>query len=97
VDGYLVGLNVTHPGKQVVLKHLDGVDATAGALGAVNTIVFRAGQAVGYNTDTTGFAHAVETGLQGVSLDRVVLTGRTPDTDRMLRHFDELEASCPTP
>ena len=69
------GLNVTHPGKQVVLKHLDSVDATAGAVGAVNTIVFRDGQAVGYNTDTTGFARAVETGLADVSLGRVVLLG----------------------
>jgi shikimate dehydrogenase len=69
------GLNVTHPGKQVVLKHLDSVDATAGALGAVNTIVFRDGQAVGHNTDMTGFARAVETGLPDVVLDRVVLLG----------------------
>lgn len=69
------GLNVTHPSKQVVLKHLDSVDATAGAVGAVNTIVFRDGQAVGYNTDTTGFARAVETGLADVSLGRVVLLG----------------------
>lgn len=69
------GLNVTHPGKQLVLKHLDGVDATAGALGAVNTVVFRNGQAIGHNTDTTGFARAVATGLPDVSLDRVVLLG----------------------
>jgi shikimate dehydrogenase len=69
------GLNVTHPSKQLVLKHLDGVDATAGALGAVNTVVFRSGQAIGHNTDTTGFARAVATGLPDVSLDRVVLLG----------------------
>jgi len=69
------GLNVTHPCKQLVLKHLDRLDSTSAALGAVNTIVFRDGQAVGHNTDTTGFARAVETGLPGAKLDRVVLIG----------------------
>jgi shikimate dehydrogenase len=69
------GVNVTYPCKQLVLEHLDGVDATAGLVGAVNTVVFRSGQAIGYNTDTTGFARAVETGLPDVSLGRVVLLG----------------------
>ena len=69
------GLNVTHPCKQLVLAHLDALDPTAAALGAVNTVVLRDGQAVGYNTDTTGFARAVETGLPDVALDRVVLIG----------------------
>jgi len=69
------GLNITHPGKQLVLKHLDRLDSTRAALGAVNTFVFRDGQAIGYNTDTTGFARAVETGLPDVAMDRVVLIG----------------------
>lgn len=69
------GLNVTHPCKQLVLAHLDALDPTAAALGAVNTVVLRDGRAVGHNTDTTGFARAVETGLPDVTLDRVVLIG----------------------
>lgn len=69
------GLNVTHPCKQLVLAHLDALDPTAAALGAVNTVVLRDGRAVGHNTDTTGFARAVETGLPDVALDRVVLIG----------------------
>jgi shikimate dehydrogenase len=69
------GLNVTHPCKQLVLPHLDELDPTAAALGAVNTIVFRDGTAIGHNTDTTGFAQAMRTGLPDVTLDRVVLLG----------------------
>ena len=69
------GLNITHPCKQLVLPHLDGLDSTAEVLRAVNTVVFRDGEAIGYNTDTTGFARAVETGLGGVELGRVVLIG----------------------
>jgi shikimate dehydrogenase len=74
VAGY-DGLNVTHPCKQRVLAHLDELDPTAAALGAVNTVVFRDGRAVGHNTDTTGFARAVELGLPGARLDRVALLG----------------------
>jgi shikimate dehydrogenase len=69
------GLNITHPCKQLVLPHLDGLDSTAEVLRAVNTVVFRDGEAIGHNTDTTGFARAMETGLGDVELDRVVLIG----------------------
>lgn len=69
------GLNVTHPCKQLVLPHLDDLDPTAAALGAVNTVVFRDGMAIGHNTDTTGFARAMRTGLPDATLDRVVLLG----------------------
>jgi len=69
------GLNITHPCKQHVIAHLDELDPTAAALGAVNTVVFRDGMPVGHNTDTTGFARAVEAGLPDVRLDRVALLG----------------------
>jgi shikimate dehydrogenase len=68
-------LNITHPCKQLVLPHLDRLDRTAQRLGAVNTVVFEDGDAVGYNTDTTGFATAVRTGLPGVPLREVVQLG----------------------
>jgi shikimate dehydrogenase len=69
------GLNITHPCKQHVLDHLDELDRTAAALGAVNTVVLRDGRAVGHNTDTTGFARAVELGLPDAPLDRVAVLG----------------------
>jgi shikimate dehydrogenase len=69
------GLNITHPCKQLVLPHLDRLDSTAEVLRAVNTVLFRDGEAIGYNTDTSGFARAVETGLGDIDLDRVVLIG----------------------
>ncbi len=69
------GLNVTHPVKQLVLDHLDELSPAAAAVGAVNTVVFAGGRAVGHNTDLTGFSHAVRAGLPGAALDRVVLLG----------------------
>ena len=69
------GLNITHPCKQVVIEHLDELSADAAALGAVNTVVFSAGRAVGHNTDWSGFARNLSRGLPDVALDRVVLLG----------------------
>jgi shikimate dehydrogenase len=68
-------LNVTHPCKQLVIEHLDRLDPTAERLGAVNTVVFTEEGAVGHNTDTTGFATAVRTGLPGESIREVVQLG----------------------
>jgi shikimate dehydrogenase len=69
------GVNVTHPCKQTILPELDDLSDDAAALGAVNTVVLRDGRAVGHNTDTTGFAAALERGLPDAAMDRVVLLG----------------------
>jgi shikimate dehydrogenase len=69
------GLNITHPCKQLVIEHLDELSPDAEALGAVNTVVFTDGRAVGHNTDWSGFARNVDRGLPDVVMDRVVLLG----------------------
>ncbi|WAC04173.1 MAG: shikimate dehydrogenase [Methanoregula sp.] len=49
------GLSVTIPFKQEVVKHLDEVDEHAARqIGAVNTVVYACGSAIGYNTDWLG-------------------------------------------
>ncbi|MFT4521886.1 MAG: shikimate dehydrogenase [Bacteroidia bacterium] len=62
----LEGLNVTIPYKTTVIPFLDGVDAHAQAIGAVNTIVFKENKLVGYNTDYLGFKET----LQGLKLKK---------------------------
>jgi shikimate dehydrogenase len=83
------GLNITHPCKQLVVDHLDDIDDTARTLGAVNTVVFTEGRAVGYNTDTTGFAHGFTEGLPEAPTGSVVLVGAggagTAVADALLR------------
>ncbi|WP_410675079.1 shikimate dehydrogenase [Amycolatopsis sp. cmx-4-68] len=69
------GLNITHPCKQVVLEHLDELSPDAAALAAVNTVVFEDGRAVGHNTDWSGFARGLRTGLPDVRLGSVVVLG----------------------
>ncbi len=69
------GLNVTHPAKQAILPHLDEIAPEAAALGAVNTVLFDGGRAIGHNTDATGFARSLGRGLPDVRMDDVVLLG----------------------
>ncbi|NGO48489.1 shikimate dehydrogenase [Streptomyces ureilyticus] len=69
------GLNITHPCKRLVIEHLDALDPQAEALGAVNTVVFEDGCAIGHNTDVTGFAASFARGLPDAPLERVVQLG----------------------
>lgn len=70
------GFNVTHPCKQVVISALDALSPDARALGAVNTVTVEPdGRLVGHNTDHSGFARALHTGLGGPDLTEVVVLG----------------------
>jgi shikimate dehydrogenase len=53
------GVNVTYPYKEAVVALLDDVSPQARLIGAVNTVVVRAGKLIGYNTDTSGFERAL--------------------------------------
>ncbi|WP_248760386.1 shikimate dehydrogenase [Pseudarthrobacter sp. SSS035] len=69
------GLNVTHPSKQLVQDGLDELSPDARILGAVNTITFRDGKAVGHNTDHTGFIGGLRAGLPSAATNSVVQIG----------------------
>ncbi len=45
------GYSVTIPHKEAVISHLDGIDPISKKIGAVNTIVNKDGQLIGFNTD----------------------------------------------
>lgn len=62
----LLGLNVTVPHKQQVMKYVTELDPGAEAIGAVNTLVRTAGGYKGYNTDADGLFRALQG--QGISL-----------------------------
>jgi shikimate dehydrogenase len=69
------GLNVTHPFKEAVVRHLHAVEGRAAALGSVNTVVFRNGRMIGHNTDHTGFIAGWHRALPGIKPGRVALIG----------------------
>jgi shikimate dehydrogenase len=70
-----VGVNVTYPFKQAVIPLLTRLSPEAEQIGAVNTVLFRGGERIGFNTDVTGFAEAVRVGLSGARLGTVVQLG----------------------
>ena len=53
------GMAVTIPHKESVMKHLDFINDAAREIGAVNTVVFKDGRKLGYNTDEIGFSKAI--------------------------------------
>lgn len=67
--------NITHPFKQTIMAHLDEVDQDARNLGAVNTVVFREGRSVGYNTDYSGYITGLRNAIPTPDLAEVVQLG----------------------
>ncbi len=55
----IAGASVTIPHKVSIMAHLEAVDETARAIGAVNTVVNRDGRLTGYNTDWQGAMDAL--------------------------------------
>ncbi len=70
-----VGLNVTYPSKQAVIPLLHELSPEARALHSVNTVLFRCGRRIGYNTDWWGFAESFRREMADVNPRRVVLVG----------------------
>ncbi len=70
-----LGANVTVPHKEAVIPYLDELDAIAEKTGAVNTVVNRRGRLLGYNTDVSGFARALEEAGFSTQGQRAVLLG----------------------
>lgn len=74
-DPAILGANVTVPHKRAVLALLDGLDAEAAAIGAVNVVRREAGRLLGGNSDGEGFLRSLrEAGLDPAG-QRAVLLG----------------------
>ncbi len=69
------GLNITHPVKQAVIPLLHELSVEAEAIGAVNSVVFRHGRRLGYNTDCWGFAESFRRSLTQARRECVLLLG----------------------
>jgi shikimate dehydrogenase len=69
------GVNVTFPYKEAVIDLLDELSPGAAAIGAVNTVVVRNNRLIGHNTDTSGFARAVENLVSGSGHGAIAVIG----------------------
>jgi shikimate dehydrogenase len=56
---HYLGFNVTIPHKQNIMSYLDDIAPEAQAIGAVNTVLHRSGQLIGYNTDAIGYLRSI--------------------------------------
>ncbi len=71
----LDGFNVTIPYKSVIIPYLDELDAVAKEVGAVNTVVMKAGQKIGYNTDVLGFEYLLDHAKIEVAGKKIIILG----------------------
>jgi len=69
------GFNVVLPHKTAIIKFLDELDEAAQEVGAVNTILNDEGRLIGYNTDGSGAAMALEEQDVDPSDKRIILIG----------------------
>lgn len=69
------GANVTVPHKETIIPFLDGLTPVAEAIGAVNTLVKRAGRLLGHNTDAAGLLADLYTHHVHISNRPVLILG----------------------
>jgi 3-dehydroquinate dehydratase/shikimate dehydrogenase len=62
------GLSVTIPHKEAIAKFLTKVDPAVKGIGAVNTVLFKGEEVLGYNTDYKAAMDCLEHALGGVAL-----------------------------
>lgn len=66
-----LGLNITIPYKERVMKHIERIDPIASKIGAVNTIYDK----TGYNTDYLAIKQLVERRIGGLSGEKCLVVG----------------------
>ncbi len=70
-----LGINVTIPYKNDVIKHLDFIEENAKNIGAVNTVVNKNGKLFGYNTDFGGLRSLIRTVLPDLKGKKALILG----------------------
>lgn len=88
------GVNVTIPYKQSVMPLLDEVDAFAQTIGAVNTVVNRAGKLVGYNTDYLGLHSLIAHAGVDIAGKKVLILGTGGTSKTAVVVAQALGAAC---
>jgi shikimate dehydrogenase len=70
------GANITLPYKEKIGKYLHKIDESAKRIGAINTIVNKKGNLIGYNTDGIGAVTSIEKKLRRIHFsDQVTIFG----------------------
>lgn len=83
------GVNVTIPYKVDVMEFLDEISEEASKIGAVNTIAFRDGKAIGFNTDYYGFGMLLKTKNVDVRGKKIVILGNGGAAKSVIQYFKD--------
>ena len=88
-NGGYKGFNITIPYKKVVMPYLDYIDQSAKKIGAVNTVVERAGKRLGFNTDFDGMIYMLNRANIKVEGANVLIlgSGGTSNTARAVCEY----------
>ncbi len=82
-----IGLNLTVPHKIVAVSSVDEVEKRARKIGAINTIIYRDGKSLGWNTDAPAFVQAIRDTFSVDLRDlRVLLLGAGGGAGRALAY-----------
>lgn len=87
------GINVTIPYKVSIMTLLHSISKEASEIGAVNTVVFKKHQTIGYNTDYTGFKMLLSRHNIGVSGKPAVILGTGGAARSVLQVLIDMRAS----
>jgi len=86
----LIGVNVTVPHKEGVLKYLDWLDSSAIKVGAANVIRQEKGKLIGYNSDYMAFSASLSTWIGKFDGEALVL-GTGGSSKAIQAALDELK------
>lgn len=89
----LIGVNVTVPHKENVLRFLDRQDISAIKVGAANVVIRENGKLVGYNTDYLSFKESVSEWL-GPFKGEALILGSGGSSKAVQAALDELKIDC---
>lgn len=81
------GINVTIPYKVDVMKYLDHISEEGRNIGAINTICFRDGKTIGYNTDYYGFGMMMKKFKVDVKEKNVTILGTGGSAKAVLQYL----------
>lgn len=89
----LVGVNVTVPHKEHVIKFLDSQDISSIKVGAVNVVAKKSGKLVGYNTDYISFKESLSNWIGNFRGEALIL-GSGGSSKAVQAALDELKIDC---
>ena len=91
-----IGINVTIPYKETVIKYLDEIDEVAKEIGAVNAIANINGKLKGYNTDYYGLKKIITSSTIDVENKNTFILGSGGTKNTAIKVLKDLKAKSIT-